>query len=280
MQVVTLRLIKQFVQIKPDAKAQHRWLSFLRFYLAIGLQYILMGCAGMDVQETYYVAVPSGDNTNYYRVRVSANAENGKASYNAAWFSAYSVDSLYSDVSTSGAAAQLNVEKDIRETLNSEIKKAYQSYLTAAADPTKSNAEIEQWLKIIKRLRAVPGSATSLPLGAVEMEYNPLENLVTRRAGKKLVMVLSSNPDDVINQIAGFSQSTETSASVLRLGQLFEQQQKSQTAKELAEVNAASDDFVLLATQLEQVLADMEQAEKDELIRRLISVVTLAENMQ
>lgn len=268
------------MHIRRDSKVPFQRRHFLRLQMIMGLLFTLSGCAGMDVQEAYYVAVPSGDNTNYYRVRVSANAENGNASYNAAWFSAYSVDSLYSDVSTTGAAAQLNVEKDIRETLNSEIKKAYESYLQAAAEPTNSNAEIEQWLNVLKRLRALPGSATSLPHGAIEIEYNPAENLVTRRAGKKLVMVLSSNPDDVIKEIAGFSQSTETSASVLRLGQLIEQQQKNQASKELAEINAASDDFSLLANQLEQALADMEQAEKDELIRRLISLITLAENMQ
>lgn len=257
-----------------------KWRDWHRM-LVFGILFtVIVGCAGMDVQETYYLAVPSGENTNFYRVRVSANATNGVSNYDAAWFSVHSVDALYSDVTSSTAAAELNVEKNIRDTLNAQIESAYQSYLEAAADPTKTNTELAPWLNVLKRLRAAPGSNTPLPGGAIEMEYNPAENLVTRRAGQKLVMVLSSDPDDVIAEISNFSQSTETSASVLRLGEVFTQQQNNQAYETEAEMNAVSDDFVLLAAQLEAALNDSEQADKDALIQRLISLITLAESIQ
>lgn len=241
---------------------------------------LLTGCAGMDVQEVYYVAVPSGDNTNYYRVRVQANAKLGDANYDAAWFSAHSVDALYGDVTTSNAAESLNVENAIRSTLNDELKKAYTAYLTVAASPNATNADLAIWMQVLKRLRAMPGSATALPTGAIEMEYNPAENLITRRAGQKLVMVLSSDPTQVINGIKGFSQSTETSASVLRLTDVLQQQQQNLSTKEQAEIDAATDNFSLISKQLDLALNNAEAAEQDELLRRVISLLTIAESVQ
>ncbi|MFT5547751.1 hypothetical protein [Rheinheimera aquimaris] len=240
----------------------------------------LTRCAGMDVQEVYYVAVPSGDNTNYYRVRVQASAKLGDANYDAAWFSAHSVDALYGDVSTSNAAESLNVENAMRSALNEELEKAYKAYLTVAASPTATNAELATWMQVLKRLRAMPGSMTPLPTGAIEIEYNPVENLITRRAGQKLVMVMSSDPTQVINGIKGFSQSTETSASVLKLTDVLQQQQKNLSDKEQAEIASATDNFTLIARQLNLALESAATAEQDELLRRVISLLTVAESLQ
>ena len=93
-------------------------------------------------------------------------------------------------------------------------------------------------------------------------------------------MVLSSDPTQVINGIKGFSQSTETSASVLKLTDVIQQQQQNLSTKEQAEIAAATDNFTLITRHLNLALDNAATAEQDELLRRVISLLTVAESVQ
>ena len=91
---------------------------------------------------------------------------------------------------------------------------------------------------------------------------------------------MSSDPTQVINGIKGFSQSTETSASVLKLTDVLQQQQKNLSDKEQAEIASATDNFTLIARQLNLALDSAATAQQDELLRRVISLLTVAESLQ
>ena len=265
------------VKITPEVRCCCR---YLRMFLIFSLVFLFWGCASMDVQETYYVAVPSGKNTNYYRIRITGRALMGDAQYDAAWFSSNTIDNLYSNVTNSNAAESINLEKSIKQGLTKQYEKTHKAYLIAAANPQTSDAEITQWMKILRRLRAAPSSKTPLPAGGLELEFNPLENLITRRSGQKLVMVLSSNPGTVINEIKGFAEADKTSAAILRMAKVVEENRDKNNQQEVAKVEAADGQFLLISNQLNNAIIASENADKQQLIQQMTTLLILAENLK
>lgn len=185
--------------------------------------------AQMNVKEVFYVAVASGESTNYFRVTIKANSILGVAAYESGWFPSSAVDRLYGSGGESDAKTLLNEQK-IKGEFDKAYLDAYKNYLKAAKDTSSSDEEIANRLAALKRIRAVPGEGTSLPDGAKEIEYDPVSNLTLRHSGEKFVIAFSSNPNDVLDGIKSAAASNESGAAILRLSELLSQQNQQENA--------------------------------------------------
>lgn len=241
----------------------------------------LNACSGtMKVEEIYYLAVPSGENTNYFRIRIKSKTQFSDAKYEAHWVSADAVDALYSDQHDSDRASAINTEKRIREVINKKLESASITYLGVASNPESTDAEIQKWMKVYQRLRAMPSQDFALPPGTVVMEYNPIRNLVTTRAGQKMILMLSANPNDILKNISKFANSQETSASVLRLADIVNQQRQVEQSEDLADLSANQSLFNLLSEQLKQTEKNTAEADKTQLEIDIQSLINLAEALR
>ena len=244
----------------------------------------LAGCSGGPTrsEEIFYVAVPSGDNVNFYRMKVEAGTQLGVTKYQSGWFPADTVDRLFGDVSESGSAAALKTEQDIRQALDSAIKDTAVGYLEAAKDPDSSSETIMRWLQAQRRVRAIAGDGVPLPEGAVEIEYDPGAGLALRHAGQKLVFVLSSNPDQVMQNLRNFAGSKETSASVLRLADVVRAQAENRVVEAEAEAAAALRLDALVVRQIDAALANVENAgnDRDALLDEVRTLLILLETLR
>lgn len=200
-------------------------LGLVRLVCIVTACTVLQGCSMGKTQfkEDYYLGVPSGRNTNYFRITVTGDARLSETSFRSGSFPADIVDSLYGDTSKAGVADTYKLQDDIKKKINESLLKAWTAYLEVASNPDSEPARIEAHLATLRRVRSAPGDEIALPKGAVEMEYSPDQNLVLRGSGQKLVFVMSSDPDNVIQAITTFSQDVETSTSVLRLADLVQQ---------------------------------------------------------
>lgn len=175
------------------------------------------------LEEVHYMAVPSGDNVNYYRVRLEAWTTLSKTKFASGWFPAEAVDSLYGSADEAAVAEAYKTRNQLREKYNEAILSTTDGYLKAAVDPSSKDEVIGSWLRAQRRVRATVGADLALPQGAVEIEYNPASGIALRHAGEKLVFALSSNPDDVLGSIANFSKDAEIGATVLKLSEVVRQ---------------------------------------------------------
>src|SRR5262245_55042014 len=116
-----------------------------------------LGCGTMKLRETQYLAVKSGSNTNYYRIRVYAKTVLGESDFRSGWFPAAAVDALSGDVSAAGATAALKTEDDIRQGIDTALKEALTQYLNAAKDPSSSPETLTKRLTALKAVRSMPG---------------------------------------------------------------------------------------------------------------------------
>ena len=163
----------------------------------------------MQVEETYYLAVPGQENTNYFRIRVLGKAA-GESKYNGGWYPADAVDQLFGEITDSSEPASKQTKESIRTAYNEAILSATQSYLEAAKKPDATVEDLSNRLAAIRRVRATAGDEIALPPGAVEVEYNPAASLSVRRAGEKLVLILSGNPSKTIEAIQGIAVADES----------------------------------------------------------------------
>lgn len=236
----------------------------------------------MKVLETSYLAVPSGDNTNFYRITIKGNTRIGVSNYDSGWFPAYSVDRLYGAASTdTDRSRRLVVEEDLRKLYDDAIAATTRGYLQAAQNPDTSEDRIAGWLTAQRRVRAVAGDGVPLPDGAVEVEYDPSANIHLRHSGEKRVFVLASNPTDVIDAINGFAQSEETGASVLRLAEVIRQQRISETDQAEAVMEVEKRTNGVIVSQIDGVLEALAgDLDKDALQSEVEALLLLIESAQ
>jgi hypothetical protein len=106
------------------------------------------------------------------------------------------------------------------------------------------------------------------------MEYNPLQGLFVKHSDEKLVMVLSSNPDDIMSKLAQLSNDQETKTTLTKFTSVLSslQQQKAQEEKKAeikqdAEIQAlltqAQTDDTVIAQQLTASLAAIDGSSKN-----------------
>lgn len=245
--------------------------------------FLWLGCTTgpMHIKQTHYLAVPSGENTNYYRVRVSADTYLGDAEFRSGWFPSDAVDSLFGDVSSEGSTRALKVREDIRAEIDRAILATTKAYLVEAAKPDADPERLRQLLETRKRVRAAPGDSTPIPESAVEMEYDPTSGLVLSHVGDKLVFVLSSDPDEVIGIIANFAEHQKTSVSVTRLGEVIGMQSANEVAETEAENAANAEDNQALAEQLERALGVAANGgDRDAMLDEIQTLRFLIESLQ
>lgn len=234
----------------------------------------------MTVSEVSYIAVPSGDNTNYYRITVEADTYLGVAKYDSSWFPALAVDRLYGSVATEDTAQTLKTEQDIVALIDEAILDTTRGYLAAAKDPNSSDETVLAWLTAQRRVRATAGDGIGLPDGAVEIEYNPGGNLTLRHSGEKRVFVLSSDPTEVMNAINAFASSQQTSATVLRIADVVRQRRANDIERAEADVAVQRDTNTVIVTQIDGALQAIaaEDVSRDEVRHEVEALLMLIES--
>ena len=237
----------------------------------------LSGCSlGVTrVQETHFIAVPSHENVNYFRVRIEGSATLSKTKFRSGWFPAEAVDSLYGSADESSVSQAYKVRNEIKDRYNAAISSATQGYLDAAANPNSKPEVIEAWLSAQRRVRATAGTEVALPRGATEIEYDPASNLTVRHAGEKLVFALSSNPDDVLGAIANFSKDAEVGATVLQLADVVRQQSVNDVATTEARNEARSKLDAVLVDHIDATLKAIEGAPTAQDLQREVDSLRL-----
>jgi len=177
----------------------------------------------MKVREEHYFAVPNGSNTNYYRLRVTADTEVGVSEYRSGWFPASAVDSLFGDVSAEGTAEAYASRRKLQEGLQKGIETKSDAWLKEAANPDADLAELQRLMAARRRVLAYPRSIGDPFPNSIEVEFNPVQGLVITHSDEKLVFVLASDPDEVVGRIANFAESDKTVYSVNRLAGMLTQ---------------------------------------------------------
>ena len=189
-------------------------------FFCVALLLAPLGCGTTILKQRYYLAVPSGENTNYFRIDVKARTVQGVTEYRSGWFPADAVDSLYGVVDEKGSES-LKTRQELQKAINQGLRETMAAYIAEAKKENADLAKLERLLQARKRITAAPSQATALPNTAIEMEYDPEASLVLRRANEKLVLMLSSNPDAVVSQIANFAEGQKTSVSVSRIADVI-----------------------------------------------------------
>lgn len=196
------------------------------------------GCGTMELKGTEYFAVPSGDNTNYYRMRVWARTQLGKADYRSGWYPADAVDALFGDVSAEGAVNALAARRDIENAISASVESTTRAWLDEAAKPAPDPEHLAGLMEARRRVVAAPLPGSGDPgdralARTLEIEFNPAAGVVTRHADEKRVFVLASNPDEVIGRIKAFAEDEKTALAVADIGTVI---------RESAEAEAAADE--------------------------------------
>lgn len=209
----------------------------------------------MKVRETHYFAVPNGESTNYYRLRVFADTRLGVSEYRSGWFPAESVDRLFGNVTGDDSASGVAAREELKKAVNAAVLATGQQWLTAAQNPATDVATLQRLLVARRRILAYPnGEGPPFP-GATEISYNPALGVFVHHADEKLLFVLSSNPDAVVEQIANFSEEDKTVLAVHSLRDVAGQEMRNQLAAQAATLAVRNRADQLLAGQIGDALS-------------------------
>jgi hypothetical protein len=211
--------------------------------VSLALAFALGACTTgpMNVREAHYFAVPNGENTNYYRLRVDAETRLGVAGYRSGWFPARAVDRLFGEVTSEAGAAEVDVRTKIETEINARILETTKSWLEEAVKPDADSQKLDRLLAARRRVLAYPSSLGEPYPKTFEIEHNPSVGVATRYADEKLVFVLGSNPDEVIGRIASFVEDDKTVLTINRLSGVITQSRTNQIASREARQDLAKD---------------------------------------
>lgn len=191
----------------------------------------------MKISNVHYYAVQHGDDTNFYRLRVDAETHLGVSGYREGWFSATAVDRLFGSVSETGTESGLAAKEAIRKAYEDAVTKATQEYLTLALHPNTTFDQLEKAFEVRRRVLVFPKSNGEIFKGAAEISYNPDRGVAIPHSDEKLVIILSSNPNEVVASIANVADEEKTILSINNLSKLVGQR----TRNDFAADNARSD---------------------------------------
>ncbi len=255
----------------------------LPMLLALALGACLLGCTTgpMKLKERYYIGASNGTDRVYYRVSIYGRTTLGIAEFRQGWYPARAVDALFGDVTDEGAAEELAVRQQLRKQIDDATLAASKSYVEAAADPETPQKDLEQRLQALERIRKVPKGVVDPTSNSELMQYDPKRDLVFRNADHKLVLVLSSNPDEVVGQLAALSEETRTQALVNKMSRVVGRQARakdiaslSEARAEMAATRAVIDQIDALAAKLNEGLDEAHlKAEIEALITLLTSIL-------
>lgn len=194
---------------------------------------IFAGCTTgpMDIQNVHYYAVKNRENTNYYRLRITAHTQLGIAGYREGWFPATAVDKLFGDVSASGDSSTSAAKDTIRKAYDDAVTAATKAYLDLAVNPDtpadKLKAAYEARIKVL----TFPNTFNPVfPPGSGEIAYDADRGVAVPHSDEKLVIILSSDPDGVVGSIAAVAQDEKTAQTINNLGALMSQRSRADQA--------------------------------------------------
>lgn len=210
----------------------------------------------MSLRETHYYAPVNESNTNYYRLRVFAETKLGVSQYRSGWFPTTSVDRLFGKVDDEGGVKSLETRAVIESLLGQKVKDTYRAWLDSASNPTMPTAVLDLLQQSMRRILAYPliGGAEPYP-GALEVEYNPAKGVAIRRWDEKLVFILSSDPNDVVQKIANFSESDQTTRTINRFGQMLANRALGEVVSQEAALTVRAAADALLTAGIERTTA-------------------------
>jgi len=235
----------------------------------------------MDIREVHYFAVPNGENTNYYRLRVTASTELGVAGYRSGWFPADAVDYAFGDVSTTGGVEALKTRNKIKDQINKKILETNQEWLDEAANPNAEPEKLDGLQNARRRILAYPRSDGDPYKGAFEIEYNPAKSVNLRFSGDKLIFVLSSDPDTVVANIASFAENQESALTIDRLAGVIAQRARTDVvaAEGVEEVNKEIDTLIFKQIDLAQGVAENTETKIGAAINEINTLLILLEGL-
>lgn len=249
------------------------------FIVCFSMCLVMTGCTTgqMEVREIHYYAVPNGENTNYYRLRVKADTKLGVAEYRTGWYPARSVDALFGEVSSEGGVQALEVRSQIEKQINESILSTNEAWLKAASKPDAEPATLERLQRARRRVLAYPTSVGPPFEGAFEIEYNPARGVNTRYSDEKLVFILASDPDEVVGKIANFSESDQTVLQINKLAQVMEHRFKNDiaAAESVEDINIGVDNLILKQIEKARKVAEDPGATRVMAVREIDTLLIL-----
>lgn len=154
--------------------------------LAIGLM-SLTGCGGTFHKKELYAAYGDDGRATYYRITLQGYGYNGEVDYRSGWFDAQAVEGLFGDVGTV-ATVQSDVAKQQRAALDATLD----AYMTALKE-NKTDEIAARKKNYDAALQVITGVAPVGGDAVTTLDFS----------GKKLVLILSNNPDAIIAAING-----------------------------------------------------------------------------
>ena len=205
----------------------------------------------LTVEETSYLAISNGEDTNYFRITMKADTALGVAELRQGWYPASAVDALYGAVSEEAEGKALLTREKLRTQLDESILETQKKYLAAAQNPSTSETELRRLRRAQVRVRQAPQDSAFGRKDAQTIQYNPAKGLVVHKSDEKLVWVLSSNPDDVIGAIANFSEQESTQKDILKFTEVVIQGRRNEVVSKRAANTFRRQDDTLIAKQIE-----------------------------
>jgi len=256
-------------------------LSALWIFFLLVLIFASCTTGPMDIRERHYFAVPSGENTNYYRLRVAAKTRFGVSGYRSGWFPADAVDYAFGDVSDKGGIEALKVRNQLKEQINKKILSTNSAWLDEAAKPDANRDKLDGLLRARRRILAYPKGDTPPYEGAFEIEYNPVKGVHTRFSEDKLIFVLASDPDAVIANIASFAENQQTVLAIDRLSGVIAQRTRNEIAasEAIAEVNESLDRLLLEQIKLAEEVVEDSTTTPSEAIQEINTLLILLDSV-
>jgi len=241
----------------------------------------IVGCSAgpMDISERYLIGAANGTDRVYYRVTLNAKTRMGESEFRQGWFPAEVVDQLFGEVSDQNTQANA-VRDEIRQQLDQALIEARRAYLAEAlkhdADPDKLKALSDA----IRRVRQTPTDFDRADDHTTTViEYNPGADLITRHDGQKQVMVLSSNPDEIMNDLSQIAGDSDTRQVFDKFSAIVAVDQRARLAGRSAQADARRKLGIAVNAELEQLRQWLEtgQRNREQVLARLDAVLSALE---
>ncbi len=219
-----------------------------------------LGClGGMHLQETQYFSIPNRDysEVNYFRLKVVAHTFLSKAEYHSGWYPKESVDQLFGEVTSESNTDYVSSQRKLNAYTAQKILDIEKQWLDAAADPLKGNSALDSIIEARKRVLAYPRlESLNAPYpNTISIEYNPGLERVVRHIDQKQIFVLSSDPDEIIDEIKNYSESQETTLQLQKIAEVARAVQNSDNGARLAASRLDSIYVQMLIAQLDSAIA-------------------------
>ena len=198
--------------MRHSLSAKDRYLGHLS--MAVVVAFLTQGCANQTTVDEKIYRVTSVSGTNYYRVRILSSAMNGKAYFKAGLYPAYAVD-MFRGQETELPTELIDAETEMRRLIVSAQTNALKKFLDSDESSRKTAADNlvnAQEIVIAKGGRPIGTNGTNLT--TTPIQFNPIKALIDYTANKKFVIALSSDPDEILNQISAFVEEAKTTEAI------------------------------------------------------------------